>query len=330
METTSFGDSLNDLLIELEVALQENSGITEIQVYHKDLARIVEAISNDTILSCEVVSSVDENGLIAIRISHPSVREIKISGGVETQNELPDDYYRGYDARYRLVYEHGGERFEMKKPNPEISLLIAAGVLTNDMDVIDLGCGEGRDSLALARRKCKKVCAVDISQAALDKLTEDAQRENLSNLEPVNDDLTTLGKIGDGSFDFAMNMGALHMLVKDRDRQMHLQQVLRILKPGGLFLVKHSREWLKGFRTVVWGKIQQAILKPGDVIPRRIWTGTGEMREIDMPFLPHRVAEPENLVTEVTNAGFTFERNASDTKEGGFGNSYSILFRKPL
>jgi len=330
METISSENPLADLLIELDSSLQENSGVVEIQVDEKDLPRIVEVISNDTLWSCEIIPGVKVDGKATIKISHPDVKEIKIIGGVEDQNGLPDDYYRGYDERYRLVYANGGERFEMKKANPEIAWLMEVGILTNDMDVVDLGCGEGRDSLELARRECKRVCAVDISQTALEKLTEDIRREELANLEPVNDDLTVLSKIGDDSFDFAINMGALHMLVKDRDRQRHLQQVLRVLRPGGLFLVKHSREWLKGFRTVIWTKIQQTILKPGDVIPRRIWTRTGEMKEVGMPFLPHRVADPQDLVKEVTDVGFTFERNLYDTKEGGFGNSYSILFRKPL
>lgn len=330
METTSLPNSLNDLLIELDNSLQKNAGTVEIQINEKDLTMVVEAISNDTPWSCEITPAVDGTKMATIRVFSPCVKKIEILGGVENQDALSDDYYRGYDSRYRLVYEHGGERFEMKKTNPEIPQLVEAGILTNDTDVIDLGCGEGRDSLELARRKCKRVCAVDISQAALDKLAEDQQIENLTNLELVNDDLTTLDKIGDGSFDFAINMGALHMLVKDRDRERHLHQVLRILRPGGLFLVKHSREWLKGFRTVIWTKIQQAVLKPGDVIPRRIWTKDGQMKEVDMPFLPHRVSEPEDLVAEVTRAGFTFERNLYNTNEGGFGNSYSILFRKPL
>lgn len=320
----------NNFITEIDRYLRENDGVCDFRVKREEISQIIEAIANDTPWSFEIVSLADNEGNATIRICDPNTRKIEILGGVESQDSLPQDYYRGYDERYRLVYENGGDRFEMKKPNPEILFLLENGILTVDQEVIDLGCGEGRDSLELARRKCKRVCAVDISQAALDKLAEDIQRENLANLECMNDDLTTLARIHDNTFDFAINMGALHMLVKDIDRQKHLQQALRILKPGGLFLVKHSREWLKGFRTVIWTKIQQIVLKPGDVIPRRIWTREGEMKEVDMPFLPHRVAEPEDLVSEVTNAGFSFERNLYDTNEGGFGNSYSVLFRKPL
>lgn len=321
---------LDSFLIELGKSLQENDGIVDIQVGDEELPEIVETIANETLWSSEIIPKLKTDSKATIRVCHPNTKEIKIYGGKENQDELSPDYYRGYDTRYRLVYENGGERFEMKKPNPEIAWLTETGILTPNTRVIDLGCGEGRDSLELARQKCKIVCAVDISQAALDKLAEDVQRENLTNLELVNDNITTLEKIRDNSSDLAINMGALHMLVKDNDRQMHLQQVLRILRPGGLFLVKHSREWLKGFRTVIWTKIQQTVLKPGDVIPRRIWTIDGKMKEVDMPLLPHRVAEPEELILEVTDIGFSLERNILNTNEGGFGNSYSILFRKPL
>lgn len=326
METISRQD---DFIIKIGKYLGENDGVCDFRVKGEEFSQILEAIADDTPWSFEIVSPVDKEGNATIRICDPNAREIEILGGVESQDSLSQDYYRGYDARYRLVYENGGDRFEMKKPNPEILFLLENGILTVDQEVIDMGCGEGRDSLELARRKCKKVCAVDISQAALDKLVEDIQRENLLNLECVNDDLTTLVRIHDNTFDFAINMGALHMLVKDSDRQKHLRQALRVLKPGGLFLVKHSREWLKGFRTVIWTRIQQNVLKPGDIIPRRIWTREGEMKEVDMPFLPHRVAEPEDLVSEVTSAGFSFVRNLHETNEGGFGNSYSVLFQKP-
>lgn len=48
-----------------------------------------------------------------------------------------------------------------------------------------------------------------------------------------------------------MNMGCLHMINKNSDRLCHLQNVSRILKTGGYFLVDHCKsEWGKGFHTI--------------------------------------------------------------------------------
>lgn len=54
------------------------------------------------------------------------------------------------------------------------------------------------------------------------------------------------------------------------------------------------------------------------------------MKEIPMEIIPHRTAEPDELVEEITQQGFEFIQFVLSTKEGGFGNSYSVLFRKPV
>ncbi|MGW7977073.1 methyltransferase domain-containing protein [Staphylococcus xylosus] len=57
-----------------------------------------------------------------------------------------------------------------------------------------------------------------------------------------------LNRYDDETFDLAMNMGCLHMINKNSDRFYHLQNVSRILKTGGYFLVDHCKsEWEKDF-----------------------------------------------------------------------------------
>ncbi|GEM_PF-1271393 len=310
----------------VEQRMIEQHGHAEMVVPKSIFPKLAETLANDTIWSFEIQTLENDDNSVIVRIDDPNMKAVQIIGGGD---DLPDDYVLGYDRRYAQVYEAGGDRFEMRRPNPEINWLFQEGLVEKHSRVIDLGCGEGRDSLALAAKNICEVTAVDISPHALQKLSEDADAAFLTNLHVVEDDIRTLEKLPDEYYDVAINMGALHMLARTKDRQNHLTQVFRVLQPGGLFLVKHAREWLKGFRTVVWSKIDQDVLRPGDVIPRRIWLPDGTMKEIPMELIPHKTAEPDQLIEEVVAAGFQPVQHVLATQEGGFGNSYSLLFQKP-
>lgn len=312
-------------IAEIETRVVQEDGHARVTVPKNAASLLAQRLANDTIWSFEPETSDGETDTVTFRIDDPNLKHITINGGGD---ELPSDYVLGYERRYAQVYREGGERFEMRRPNPEIAWLLENKHVTDTSKVVDLGCGEGRDTLSLGRAGVQ-VVGVDISPSALAKLTEDRDGEMLTNIEVLEDDLRSLGKLPDEMFDVAINMGALHMLARTQDRKDHLTQVFRILRPNGIFLVKHSREWLKGFRTVVWSKIDQSVLKPGDIIPRRIWLPDGTIKEIPMEMIPHRTAKPDDLRQEVEQSGFRFVQPVLTTEEGGFGNSYSLLFQKP-
>lgn len=64
---------------------------------------------------------------------------------------------------------------------PFMQLLEACNVFDREARVLDVGCGAGRFSVALAR-KCKEVVGIDLSEAMIRQAHERAQRASVHNL----------------------------------------------------------------------------------------------------------------------------------------------------
>ena len=91
-------------------------------------------------------------------------------------------------------------------PSKEFVDLLSA--LPKNASVLDLGCGDGRNALLLARNTCR-IDAVDISHAAIAKLTALAEQEHL----PVNARVADLRKYQiNGLYDLVIAHGCLHLL----------------------------------------------------------------------------------------------------------------------
>jgi ubiquinone/menaquinone biosynthesis C-methylase UbiE len=99
---------------------------------------------------------------------------------------------------------------------------------------VDLGCGSGQVTLALARR-CASVLGVDVSKKMVDLLLENAKREGISNVEGRAVPIEHLGLTA-GSVDLVVSNYALHHL-RDRDKQGAVNEAFRWLRPGGKLVI---------------------------------------------------------------------------------------------
>lgn len=253
------------------------------------------------------------------------------SPAVETLSEpqTPEDaadYYYEYEDCYRTVYEEGAELWEMPEPNDALVLIAKETGKEMGLRWLDLGCGEGRDSLYLAKQGFE-VTGVDVSRTALDKARSRAQA---AGVEPLflERDVTHLDGLASQSFDVAINMGCLHMLSDPQHREMHLKRVFEVVRPGGHFIVAHCRsEWLKGFYSVPdYERVGAAVT--GKVLPRRIRLASGEEKWIELPTTHFLEAGEEELTGELGAAGFEVVRTLSQDNEA-FGNTAVLVSRKP-
>lgn len=242
--------------------------------------------------------------------------------GASAAPQAPD-YYWGYDERYRAVYEAGAQTWETRAPNEAVEYLVRLGSVPVGR-VLDLGCGEGRDSIFLAQHGYS-VTGVDVSPVALTVARSLASDAGVL-CQFLERDVIYLRNLPFPRYDIAINMGCLHMLSDPDSRSTHLNRVYEVLEPEGLFLVAHCRErWGEGFASVP-NYAELGRLLPGQVTERKIHTRDGD-KLLPLSELPYHEATDDELRGELERAGFAIERDLSD-ETYAFGSTVVFLCRK--
>jgi len=109
-------------------------------------------------------------------------------------------------------------------------------------DVADLGSGTGHFSIAAAERlEGGRLFAVDVEREMLNRLVDEAHRKGLINVHALHGDMARLSGVplGDASMDRAI---ATSVLFQVDDRDAFVQEIKRIVKPGGKVLLVDWRE----------------------------------------------------------------------------------------
>jgi SAM-dependent methyltransferase len=109
-----------------------------------------------------------------------------------------------------------------------------------DPRILDVGCGQGRATLELARLSGGQVVGLDIDQAALEVLSRRIEEEGLTgHIQVVHGSMFDMD-FPDESFDVVWAEGALNVIGFERG----LRAWRRLIKSNG-FLVVHDGVWLQ-------------------------------------------------------------------------------------
>lgn len=111
--------------------------------------------------------------------------------------------------------------------------------LRGDEHVLDVACGTGHASLAVARLLPKgRVTAVDFSRGMLQQATRKAAEMNVGNVEFLERDMQDLG-FPDSSFDAAISAFGIFFV---EDMATQLAHIASAVKPGGTVMISNFQE----------------------------------------------------------------------------------------
>jgi SAM-dependent methyltransferase len=149
---------------------------------------------------------------------------------------------------------------------------------TQESDILDLGCGNGRHALALAARGYR-VTGYELSLPFMIQAAEAAQKRKL-NVNFVRGDLREMDF--EASFDAAYCMGTTFGYFDDETNRSVIQSVFRALRDGGRFFLEvANRDYL---------------IKD---LPARIWwegEGCVVLEEVDFNYFTSRVESKRSVV----------------------------------
>ena len=130
---------------------------------------------------------------------------------------------------FRKAYESGDHGWPVEGPTPHVARLVARLGAGRGKSALDLGCGEGRHTIHLARRGYA-VTALDLEPLALRKARAIAARAGVAARFVAGNALDL--RFPAGSFDLVVDYGCFHHVVT-RDWPRYRREVARVLRPGG-------------------------------------------------------------------------------------------------
>jgi len=225
-----------------------------------------------------------------------------------------------YEKRYNRVYETGAPFWEEPIPTSALVNFLRKLNPPKGLRAIDMGCGEGRDSVCLSKFGFD-VTSIDASRSGLKRAKEYAKTKKVS-IGFLAADVMNL-PVRDEIYDLAINIACLQMLIHQDIRDKHLHEVHRVLSHEGTFFscnvgVDKSVSVEDFYKNL--GK------EPGNQILRKIKIGTEE-KEIFLPIIAAWPKAKEQYLEEFERAGFS---NVKAYKENvtPVGDCWILIARK--
>lgn len=182
-----------------------------------------------------------------------------------TPRWFPDEAAHAGDEHLDPAYVAGYDAKAGTDPAEEVALLRGLG-LDEGGTLVDLGAGTGALALAAAPF-CRRVVAVDVSAAMLDRLRAKADRLGLGNVECVRGGFLSYAHRG-GPADAVSSRHALHHL-PDFWKALALERIAAMLRPGG---VLRLLDLVYSFDPSDAGEAVEAWLAGATDDPARGWT----------------------------------------------------------
>lgn len=138
--------------------------------------------------------------------------------------------------------EYRNSKFLTKENKPQSDVVRFVNFLKKEemiqlenLNVIDLGCGTGRNSFYFAEMG-NNVTGMEISKTALDMAKDNANSAGL-NIKYIKQSIGDVFPVDDSSVDIALDVTSSNSLT-EKEREVFLNETKRVLKDGGYFFTK--------------------------------------------------------------------------------------------
>lgn len=236
----------------------------------------------------------------------------------------PQQYYTAYENRYRAAYDAGIPLWGHDPDDEILASALTGWVEKNHLAgkrIIEFACGEGSAGVILSKLGCT-YHGVDIAPSALEKARlalADFPEAKVSLLDMVRE---TPGE----TYDAALDVMGLHMLVTDSDRAAYLRSACASLKPGAPMLF-FRESYRRDMAEITVSSFEEWISISDSDYTR---PEKREMRgkEVWIPLLPARARSEAGYRGEFAHAGFTVEHFEEMEISRQISFSASIYVRK--
>lgn len=147
----------------------------------------------------------------------------------------PEVFERYDEVRFT---SYGGRLFD----RIEKGMLLSSIPESRDLRILECGTGTGRFAAELGHLGYS-VTATDVSPGMLEQARQRIDVEGLADrVEVRHGDIYGL-EYDDASFDFVFTIRVLNQLVKNDDKRRAIEEMVRVLAPGGLLLFDIINRW---------------------------------------------------------------------------------------
>ena len=147
------------------------------------------------------------------------------------------------------------------------------GILLEELKILDLGSGTGRNSFYFAEMG-NRVTGLEISKTAIEIAEQNAKEAGL-NIEYIKQSIGEKFPIEDSSIDIVLDVTSSNSLT-EAEREVYLSETKRVLKPNGYFflkaLCKDGDDNAKHLLKIAPGVEKDTYIMPGLGVTERVWT----------------------------------------------------------
>ena len=201
-------------------------------------------------------------------------------------------YYAAYEERYKTAHQNGVS-WASTQQTPIVMEILQRYQIQYDHQLLEIGCGEGRDAKAVLDHGYD-LLATDISAEAIAycKRMMPEYASNFRVLDCLSDKL-------DARYEFIYAVAVVHMLVLDEDRNGFYRFICDHLKPEGLALICTMGDG----EFEMQSDVSQAFeIQEREHISGKMMVAATSCRMVSFPTFEKELAENE---LEILEKGFT-------------------------